>query len=460
MVMNCAAMKVFHFVLIVSCIFIRPARSADPRLVFAHYMLYANDNINVLKQEIRLAQSRGIDAFALNSNVWRQGLADNMYQAAKEMGPSFKIFFSADIHKDANGNLTPDQLVTMLTRYETHPNQMTYRGKPLFTAWLGSFDSWWADYNYSSAISGWNAVFQKAGGRDKFFFVPFFPTDGSLAGVQGTLEKFKDIIDGLFAWDTSAWPYFSPDFQNPSDSKDRNYLSACKAAGKVYMASPSPWFFKNILGSCCSDACKAKDPSDCNCQVKGNYQGPGLWIKKWEELIQLSPPLLEIVTWNDWVESSYVAPPLSTAAADVAGYTHRAFLELGQYYIRWYKSGRAPAIRQDSLYMFYYTQSKNVNASADECKVVYSEQLTDKVYVTVMLTGAATVELRSGRVSKTFGAPKGLSTWNMDYQVGQQMAILKRRGKVVRTLSGSKMISNSNVTRYNFNVYSTCTTCQ
>ncbi|GLJ34604.1 hypothetical protein SUGI_0695930 [Cryptomeria japonica] len=118
------------------------------------------------------------------------------------------------------------------------------------------------------------------------------------------MEKFEDNIDRLFAWDTSAWPYFSPNFQNPSDSKGRNYPSASKDAGKVYMASPSPWFFKNILGSCRSDACKPKDLNGYNCQVKGNYQGPGLFIKKWEQLKQLRPPLLEIVTWNDWVESS------------------------------------------------------------------------------------------------------------------------------------------------------------
>ncbi|GLJ34599.1 hypothetical protein SUGI_0695860 [Cryptomeria japonica] len=428
------------------------------KLVFAHYMLYADDDINVLKQEIQLAQSRGIDAFALNSNVWRQGLADNMYQAAKEVGPSFKIFFSADIHKDANGNLTPDQLITMLTRYATHPNQMTYRGKPLFTSWLSSYDSWWADYNHS-AISGWNAVFEKAGGRDKFFFVPFFPTDGSLASVQSMLERFKNIIDGLFTWETSAWPYVSPDFQIVNASKDENYLSACNDVGKVYMASPSPWFFKNILGSCCSDYCKDKDLSNCNCQAKGDYQGPGLWIKKWEQLVQLSPPLLEIVTWNDWVETSYVAPPLSTAAVNVSDFTHRAFLELGQYYISWYKSGSAPAITEDSLYMFYYTHSKDVIVPADGCQVTYSEKLTDKLYVTAMLTAPASVELRSGNSSQTFDAGQGISTWSMDFQEGQQVAVLTRGGMTVSTLTGKVGISNSNVGRYNFNVYSTCTTC-
>ncbi|GLJ34597.1 hypothetical protein SUGI_0695840 [Cryptomeria japonica] len=453
-------MKVFLFVLIISCLSICRSWAADSRLVFAHYMLYADDDISVFKQEIQLAQSKGIDAFALNSNVWRQTLAERMYQAAEEVGSSFKIFFSADIHKDDNGNLTPDQLVTMLgSNYTSHPNQMTYQNKPLFTAWLGSDDSWWADYNYSSALEGWKAVFENAGGKDKFFFIPFFPTGGTLVEVQDMLKKYTDVIDGLFAWDTSAWPYFSPDFQNPSDSKDQNYLSACNDVGKVYMASPSPWFFKNIAGSCCSNGCKAKNLNTCNCQVKGNYQGPGLWKTRWEQLIHLNPPLLEIVTWNDWVESSYVAPPLSTAAADVSDFTHRAFLELGKYYISWYKTGSAPATTEDSLYMFYYTHSKDVIVPADGCQVTYSDQLSDKLYVTAMLTASARVELRSGNSSQTLDAAQGISTLSMDFQEGQQVAVLTRGGTTVSTLIGKVNISNSNVETYNFNVYSTCTAC-
>eukprot|EP01018_Ginkgo_biloba_P039941 Gb_40414 [translate_table: standard] len=433
-------------------------RAAEPRLVFAHYMLYAPDSLDVLKQEIRLAQSKGIDAFALNSNVWRQERADAMYQAAKEVSPQFKIFFSADIHKDSNGNLKPSELVTMLTRYATHPNQLKYNGKQFFSAWLGSDDSWWKEYGYSTALAGWQDVFQKAGGKNNYFFVPFFPTDGSKDGVMGMISNFKSLVDGLMSWDTSSWPYFSPDYQNPSDEKDRNYLTACSSNGKVYMPTPSPWFFKNIQGTCCSDSCKSKSV-DCGCQVKGNYQGPGLWIKRWQQLIQLSPPLLEIVTWNDWVESSYIAPGLSQAATDVAGFPHRAFLELGQYYIRWYKTGTQPAITEDSMYMFYYTHSKNVNVPADGCKVVHSEDLSDKLYVTAMLNQPAALELQSGSDSQAFNAPKGISTWSMDFKEGHQAALLKRGGVVLSSLNGAKAISNSNITKYNFNVYSTCTKC-
>lgn len=53
--------------------------SENPRLVFTHYTLYQPVGIAIFyKQEIKLAQSKGIDGFALNSNVWRPSLADEI----------------------------------------------------------------------------------------------------------------------------------------------------------------------------------------------------------------------------------------------------------------------------------------------------------------------------------------------------------------------------------------------
>jgi len=59
---------------LVSC-----ARAADPDLVFSHYMLYAEDTVETLKKEIQLAQSKSINAFALNTNVWCPAHVDAIY---------------------------------------------------------------------------------------------------------------------------------------------------------------------------------------------------------------------------------------------------------------------------------------------------------------------------------------------------------------------------------------------
>lgn len=453
-------MRSVHMILLLLALF-SCARAADPRLVFAHYMLYAEDTVDTFKQEIQLAQSKGIDAFALNTNVWRKELADKMYLAAQELRSDFKLFFSADIHSDSNGNLSPDNIVEMMTNYKSHPNQLTFHEKQFFTAWLGNEDSWWADYGYSSALTGWKDVFTKASnGMNSHFFVPFFSTNGSYDGVLRMLDKFNDIIDGLMAWDTSAWPYDDSALQTPSDEKDKNYLRACNEKGKVYMATPSPWFFKNIQDTCCSDYCKSSNKDNCGCQLKGNYHGPELWRTRWQQIISLNPPLVEIATWNDWLESSYVAPPLSQGenAKSVASFTHQAYLDLGEHYITWYKTGTEPAVTADSLYLFYYTQPKDATATADTCKVLNFEKLSDEVYVTAVLTQAASVVLNSGSASQTFNASAGIHTFSMGFSEGQQSASLKRGETVVKTVSGGIPISNSGISRYNFNVYSTSST--
>lgn len=449
---NMLQLLVLLLTLVFSC-----ARAADQRLVFAHYMLYAEDTVETLTKEIQFAQSKGIDAFALNSNVWHPARADAIYQAAEDVGPDFKLFFSADIHSDSNGYLSPANIIEMMKRYKSHPNQLTFRGKQFFTSWLGSDDSWWKSYTtYSTALAGWQGVFTQAGGKENYFFVPFFPTDGSYYGVLGMIDQFNDTIDGLMPWDTSAWPYYDSALQTPSGDKDSNYLKACNDRGKVYMATPSPWFSKNIQDSCCSSDCKANNVN-CGCQVKGSYTGPGLWLTRWQQIISLNPPLVEIVTWNDWVESSYVAPPLSQSenAKNVADFTHQAFLEVGEHYIRWYKTGKEPTLTKDSLYLFYYTHSKDTTATADSCKVANSEDLSDDVYVTTMLTNPASVVLTSGNVSQTFSAPAGINTFNMGFKEGQQSASLKRGGAVIKKISGNIPITNGAISRYNFNVYST-----
>ena len=106
-------------------------------------------------------QNKGIDGFSLNNNVLREAWADDMYESAKQVGSSFKIFYFTEIHKGSNNNLTPDQLVTMLSsKYTSHPNQMKYQGKTHFTSWLDSDDSWWMEYNHASTIDGWKEIFQ------------------------------------------------------------------------------------------------------------------------------------------------------------------------------------------------------------------------------------------------------------------------------------------------------------
>ncbi|KAJ7514300.1 hypothetical protein O6H91_23G037800 [Diphasiastrum complanatum] len=407
-------------------------------LVFAHYMLWAplyTNDVAGFQQEIQLAQKYGIDAFALNTAVWDdeyQTRADNIYQAAT--GTDFKLFFSADL----SGGLTAQNLQTMLTRYAHQDAQLYYQSKQFFSTFIGQ-DTVFS--GYSDPLSSWrDGVLQPAGGN--IFFVPFFVTDGSQSSVASVLSKFNSIIDGLFAWDTSAWPYFNGDYNNPSAADDMAYLAACRTAGKLYMASVSPWFFAH---------------EQRENLVKGNYQGAGLWISHWQQLIRLQPPLVEIITWNDWAERSYVVPVgtgWGAPAYNDTPFPHQAFLELGAYYIQWYKSGAQPAIPKDSLFIFYYTHSKNAVASNDNLGAVQNQQvLDDQLHVTVLLTQPATVRLVSGSSSQDFSVDAGVQSVSIPFEEGQQSAVVLRNGANVLSLTGALPITNT-ITTYDFNVYS------
>lgn len=235
------------------------------------------------------------------------------------------------------------------------------------------------------------------------------------------LGTWGNTIDGLWAWDTSAWTFGA--------EQDQNYQSATSAVGKTFLASVSPWFF-------------SAGPQACNDRIKADYQGPGLWQTKWEELINLNVPLVEIVTWNDWVESSYVGIQISTsgAAADVTAFPHQAYLELGAYYIQWFKTGNAPAVTANRMFMFYYTQSKNTGG---DCAQI----LSDKLYVTTMLQQAGTLVLNSGSAQQSFNAGEGVNTFSIDFQLGAQSATFNGG----TTLVGEQQITSDGT---NFNVYS------
>ncbi|MCO5580532.1 hypothetical protein L7F22_034400 [Adiantum nelumboides] len=136
-----------------------------------------------------------------------------------------------------------------------------------------------------------------------------------------------------------------------------------------------------------------------------------LWRTHWQQLISLQPDLVEVLTWNDWAERTYVVPipsdntPYGVREYNAAGYPHLAYLDLaGRYFIPSYKTGQQPAIdsaSKEAIYIFYYKQSKVGSAVAN------SDVLDDKVYVTVLLYQAADIVINSGTQTTPF---KGVPT--------------------------------------------------
>jgi len=63
---------------------------------------------------------------------------------------------------------------------------------------------------------------------------------------------------------------------------DESYVAAL--GGKPYMMPVSPWFFTNLPGY----------------GKNWVWRGDDLWYDRWQQVLEISPEFVEIITWNDY----------------------------------------------------------------------------------------------------------------------------------------------------------------
>ena len=213
---------------------VTPPASRPLKRVFAHYMVCCptaggGATVADLKNEIREAQLRGLDGFALNCGGWDKGggaaykpRCVQMYEAARQLGTGFQLFVSIDYCCGNGLGETRDVLET----FRSHPNQFKVGGKPVLSTFGG-------ESRDPKTGQEKIALVHKLGG----FFVPyFFPTTyrehPEPADVTQLLHDYSDL-DGYF--------YFGAAGDGGSISQSNQRLAqAWRAAGKVFMAGRVP----------------------------------------------------------------------------------------------------------------------------------------------------------------------------------------------------------------------------
>lgn len=128
----------------------------------------------------------------------------------------------------------------------------------------------------------------------------------------------------------------------------------------------SPWFYTNLESK------------------NWLWRADSLWHLSWEEAVKLQPAMIEILTWNDWGESSYIAPnsrDVSAYPAGSAGYvtptSHAAWLADLPYYIQRYKQGRAPTSGYKPHITFWHRLSPAASCPACKCNADYQASHSD-----------------------------------------------------------------------------------
>ncbi|MGD0964567.1 MAG: glycoside hydrolase family 71 protein [Candidatus Acidiferrales bacterium] len=449
-----------------------PAQAQNQRLVFAHYLVTNQDyqgdtdptqeaKIAAYQREIQQAQSAGIDGFALDAGGWLKQTyyirySAQIFEAAVRLNSGFKLMFSADM---CCGNGI-DDVEDMVRRFANDPRyaQVYFRYKNKFVLTTFSGDglgtTFWQRVK-SDLATGANpsttvepTALAEVGGPPSnasipLFLVPAFFWGGeipTLSSIRQSFSQWSSTIDGSFYWGIAGVPGSGGSLDQIPSSE--NYASVARDGGKLYMAPVCLQFW----GS--------------NADRYYEYSGASGMRKMWMDAIKVShPDWVEIITWNDFIEGSYVSPiddpnkyqfanflQATGIPAGTLGYfhSHDGATALLPYFIQWYKTGVQPAITSDSLYWFYRTQSMHPSAGAPKVSAATNYgPVADVIYVTANLAAAATLTVTSGPMVSTFSLSAGSTDVSAPFVVGTTPAFeLDRSGiAVIPATAGADLIA-------------------
>jgi Glycosyl hydrolase family 71 len=426
----------------------RSVQAQSRRMVFAHYLVTNQDyqdnstaeaKVRAYMKEIQQAQAIGIDGFALNVGSWLTSGAgaeyyiaysSQMFEAAARLNSGFKLMFSADF---CCGN-QPSDAEDMMRRFVNYPRfanvYFRHDGKYVLTTFAGDalgVAAWekiksdlatGANPSTGTVDSSWVPTTIAVAGKPSnapvnIFLVPaFFGAFGGETPTQSQIQAgfniWKSTVDGLFYWGIAAVPGGSaggwPD-QIPSSEA---YASVLHSAGKLYMAPIAFQFWG-------ADAARYYEYS--------GYEG---MRKMWLDAINVThPEWVEIITWNDFIEGTYVSPiddpnkyPFANFLVQSGlptqpgplGYfhSHVGAWALLPYFIEWYKTGHQPDIDNTSVYWAYRTQSINDKAvSGIPALGTLYGPIADKIYVTANVAQPGTLTVTSGTLTTSFNLSAG-----------------------------------------------------
>ncbi|TAQ89712.1 hypothetical protein B7494_g1977 [Chlorociboria aeruginascens] len=389
---------------------------AAQKYVFAHVVVgtASAHTVSTWANDIALASAARIDAFALNiaypdPNIPTQ--VSNAFAAAASLNSTFKLFFSFDYlgggqawpaTSPSQSSQDGDSVAWYLQKYGSNPAYFQYSDKNTSTSkpFVSTFEG-------VDNINDWapNGAIRSAVGD-----VYFVPNWGSL-GTSGISTNLNNM-QGFFSWD--MWPNGANDMNSSSGGDGKKWI----------------------------------------------WRGDDLWHERWQQVVEVNPDFVEIVTWNDFAEGHFIGPVYSPSEIAVGSdvylqnITHQSWLSFVPYYISLYK-GTSYYIPHD-MTQFWYRLAPA--AAGDSCGVTGNtaaqqqtemppaQMIKDAIFFSALLQSAAQVQLSiGGQVVATENGVQGINHWSQEFgqNVGAVELSVSRGGQVVNSTTGPPITSNS-----------------
>jgi hypothetical protein len=363
--------------------------------------------------DMKAAKAAGIDAFALNIGTDDYTVDQLNYAYESAANNDMKVFISFDFHWFSTGDA--GKVGELIKTFGSKPGQLMVDNKVFVSSFVGD---------------GLDVAAVRQAAGTEIYFAPNFRPDSDASAIDGALN--------WQAWDSDGANRAPKPGQNVTVSQGDATYTEWLGAEKGYIAPVSPWFFTHY-------------GNEVSYPKNWVFPGDLLWYTRWNEILELSPPFVEILTWNDYGESHYIGPLASKHTDDgnskwVNDMPHNGWLDMAKPFIVAYKAGeKSPAVSEDRLVYWYRPIPKSLECDKDNtgARPDGSDTLEDAVFVVALLKEDGKVTASSGKNSQSFNAPAGISAWKVEMGTGKQTFSLERGGQDVMSETSLRDVSDT-----------------
>lgn len=356
-----------------------------------------------LRTEVRQAVSAGIDGFTMviyqlpgdpeSRAVAQWNTARMMMRAAASVDPGFKIIPMPDM--SALTSVTPDQLARAMSYLARFPSiYRTADGRALYSPFYAERQdvAWW---------SNWLDTMARTYGTRTALWPTFL-------NETANQEAFAPIVEGIAGWGARD-ALGNPTDWSPMSPKDR--IRRTHELGEPFMTPVSV-----------QDA----RPRSANWVEARNLE---TLRNTWDIALDGDADWVQLLTWNDLPESSGILPSLHHGWS---------LMDLMAYYTTWFKTGTAPTINQDAVYLTHrkhFAEDRPTFAQSTFAVNIGQTPTRDAAEAQLFLTAPATVTVRSGSSTTSCDAPAGVSTCLVPLGVGTVSAEVVRDGALASRIT-------------------------
>ncbi|HUC19626.1 MAG TPA: endo-1,3-alpha-glucanase family glycosylhydrolase [Acetobacteraceae bacterium] len=347
--------------------------------------------------EILRAERVGIDGFACDLlrvapehqfNAWDE--INLLMRTAEAVAPRFRIVIAPD--SVALRSVSAPRLAAAIAALARYPSAGRLKDGRLLLAPFAP-ETMGADY--------WHAVLDDLESRG--MPAAFIPV---LLGWRRAAAEFAPISDAMSAWG-----------ERDADAVEDGAFDGFETAMAPYTAL----------------AMMPVGPQDVRPKTERFWESRNADAYRllWMRAIAHGVRFVQIVTWNDYSETSAIAPSAGTQFL---------FYDLTAYFNDWYKTGAPPAILRDAIAYSERTEiiPPNTGSTAGApMERMGRTPLCNRIQMLAFLTAPASLEIALGDQIWHKDASAGLAVFSIPAKAGRPIFTIVRGGRVVLRLTSA-----------------------